>query len=169
MVQSCSFIISPLSPGKREILRPILQKSWAESYAIELGEETAKKMIDTLASDDVGGLVPNNNELVLIATQDGHIRGCAVSAARHGFTYIWGFYVLAQFQRQGIGRSLLQRSVSAYEPTNFAQITVLESSVDAIKFYQASGFKTQAVNGFEILPGHTVPSITMTAPTSELV
>ena len=169
MIHSSPFVISQLSPDKRIVLRPLLQKSWAETYAKELGEQPAAKMIDTLASNDIGGLVPNNDEAVFIATQEDHILGCAISATRHNVTYLWGFYVLAEFQRQGIGRSLLQHSVSACEPTNTVQLTVLKSSVEAVKFYQALGFKTQSEEEFEILIGHMAPSIIMAAPISVLV
>jgi len=166
MVQQSPFIISQLCPAERSALRPLLQKSWAETYVNELGKEITTKMIETLTSEDIGGLVPNNDELVFIATQDNQIRGCAISATRHGITYLWGFYVQAKFQRQGIGRSLLHQIVSANDSTNTVQLIVLSSSVDAIKFYQASGFTIISKEAFEIAPGHMMPSITMTAPIS---
>ncbi len=169
MVQHPHFIISQLQPDEREKLRPLLQKSWAETYAKELGEQVTTKMIGTLASEDIGGLVPNNDELVYIATQDNHIRGCAISATRHGTTYIWGFYVLAEFQRQGIGRSLLHQILSVCDSTNTVQLFVLKSSVDAVKFYQVLGFKSISEEAFEISPGHMAPSITMATPISGLV
>ena len=101
MKQSSQFVLSQLSQENRKLLRPLLEKSWSETYTRELGEQTATTMIATLSSNDIGGLIPNNDESVFVATQNDAIRGCAVSAARHGVTYLWGFYVLSEFQRCG--------------------------------------------------------------------
>lgn len=169
MIHSSAFVISKLPSSKRAALRPLLQKCWAQTYTSELGEQTTARLIETLKSDDVGGLVPITDETAYIATQDDHILGCAVSAARHGIIYIWGCYILPDFQRKGIGKSLLKQSVSAHDRRDMVQLTVLTSSAGAIQFYQALGFRTQSEQGFELFPGYPLRSMTMTAMASILV
>lgn len=169
MIQSLRFQFSQFPIAKRKLLRPLLQKSWSETYTQELGERVAAMMIETLSSNDIGGLIPNNDESVFVAAQSELIRGCAVSAARHGVTYLWGFYVLSEFRLHGIGRNLLMRSVSAHNLENIVQLTVLKSSIGAVKFYETLGFRTQSEDDFELLRGLQVPSMTMTAKASELV
>lgn len=169
MIHSAAFVVSKLSPDKRTALRPLLQKCWAQTYLDELGEQTTARLIETLSSDDVGGLVPLTDETILIATQDNQIKGCTVSAARHGVTYIWGCYVLPEFQRKGIGKSLLKRSVSAHDRRNMIQLSALKSSVEALQFYQNLGFKIQSEGEFELILGHRRPCVIMTAAASNLV
>jgi len=106
----------------------MLQESWTETYTKELGKEATMAMVASLVSDDLGGLVPNRDEQVLVAYQDQDIIGGVISAARHGVTYVWGCYVLERFQRQGIGKQLLQNSVFAHDKNNNVQITVLKST-----------------------------------------
>lgn len=153
--------ISKLSPNKRKLLRPLLQESWTETYANELGETTTNELIVTLASDDIGGLAPNKDETIFIASNGDHIVGCAVSAERLDVTYLWGCYVLAQYQRHGIGRALMQQAVSAGRSTGIIQITVLKSSAGAVKFYEALGFTTSSEEEFQIVPDRIVPAIIM--------
>ncbi|GAB5510234.1 MAG: hypothetical protein Rhims3KO_16350 [Hyphomicrobiales bacterium] len=122
-----------------------------------------------MGSDDLGGLVPITDETVFVATQGHHIIGCTVSAARHGVTYIWGCYVLREFQRKGIGSKLLRQAVLAHEPANKVQLIALKSSLEAVKFYQALGFDIQSEECFEPLPGHRLPSITMSAAAADII
>lgn len=161
MTHSSAFFISKLSPDERAALRPLLQNCWKQTYEGELGEQITAKLLETLKSDNIGGLVPATDETVHIARQGDHILGCAVSAARHGVTYIWGCYVLPDFQRKGIGRRLLRRSITVHDRANSVQLIVLKSSISAIKFYQTLGFKIRSEDEFELLPGHQVPSMTM--------
>jgi ribosomal protein S18 acetylase RimI-like enzyme len=147
----------------------MLRESWSETYTRELGGDVAATMVASLASNDLGGLVPDKDEQVLIATQDDQIVGSVISAARHGVIYLWGCYVLQRFQRQGIGRKLLLNSVSTYDPNDKMQLTVLQSSEGAVQFYKSMGFKTISEEPFELLPGLVVPSLTMAAPSCDLI
>lgn len=165
---STQFVVSQLPSNNRAALRPLLQVCWAETYKAELADTDVAEMIATLNSDDVGGLAPNSDETIFIATQDGHIRGCAISAARYGITYLWGCYVVKGSQRNGIGRRLVRRAVSVHELTNMVQISVLKSSCGATEFYQSLGFKTLSEEQFELLPGCLFPSTTMALWASEL-
>lgn len=164
MVSNSSFIISPFSPELREAYRAMLHESWMETYASELGTEVAKAMTTGLAKDDLAGLVPGRDEQAMIALEGSEVCGSAISAARQNITYLWGFYVLRRFQRQGIGRGLLVKAASAHNRENIVEISVLKSSKGAIKFYDDMGFKTIRKDSIEVIPGHTVPSLIMTMP-----
>lgn len=169
MISSSAITIAKLPSDEGAALRPLLQKCWAQTYADEQGKLVTAKLIETLGSDDIGGLVPITDETVFVATQDHHIIGCTVSAARHGVTYIWGCYVLREFQRKGIGSKLLRQAVLAHGKANMVQLTVLRSSLEAVKFYQALGFVIQSEGCFDLLPGHRLPSITMNAAAADIV
>jgi len=156
--------IEPYS-GQKDGLRNLLRKSWVETYWSELGAETTQSLIGSLTADDVGGLLPGRDESAFLAIANNQIAGSAISAARHGVTYLWGCYVLAEFQRLGIGGKLISQAISVHEPSNPVQITALKSSNSAIAFYQTLGFKTTSDQLIELLPGISLPSITMVANT----
>jgi len=127
-------VISKHQSNQHSDLRILLQKCWEETYFSELSENTTKTMIESLSSDDVGGLFPNNDEQIFVALYDGQPVGCAVSAARGAITYLWGFYILAGYQRLGIGTLLLHRAIAAHGHSNLVQLTVLKTSVNAVPF-----------------------------------
>lgn len=164
MVHDFAARITPLQTEQRDALASMLRRSWLETYRPELGEVEAAALIDTLYSQDIGGVIPGDDETVLVATHEDEIIGCAVSAARHGVLYLWGFYMLAHFQRRGIGRALLERSVSAHPKADNVQLTVLKSSLGAVEFYRSLGFGEETETGFDLLPTLKVSAITMTAP-----
>ncbi|MEE9313412.1 MAG: GNAT family N-acetyltransferase [Rhizobiaceae bacterium] len=154
-------VLKTLTPELRGAFRAMLHKSWVETYTKELGTEAAMALVASLSSDDLAGLTPNKDEKVLIAYCGDTLVGSTVFAARNGVTYVWGCYVLEKFQRRGLGRRLLLKSIDPDEPNNTVQITVLKSSAGAIKFYECLGFQTISENPFKLLPELTVPSITM--------
>ncbi|MBW4960651.1 GNAT family N-acetyltransferase [Sulfitobacter sp. CW3] len=165
--QHC-FSISKMNPARRSTLRPLLQTSWSETYVPELGQDIVAELVETLAHEDIGGLIPNNDETVFVAKHQNQICGCSVSAARNGVTYLWGFYILREFQRMGIGQRLLKKAVLEHDHANSAQLTVLTSSTAAVKFYSTAGFKPQGKTEFEIFPGQQLPAIQMSASVREI-
>lgn len=168
MSEQHRFFISKMNPARRNTLRPLLRASWLETYVPELGKDIAAKLVETLAHEDIGGLIPNNDETVFVAEHQNQICGCSVSAARNGVTYLWGFYILREFQRMGIGRRLLEKALLEYGHANSAQLTVLTSSTAAVKFYTAAGFRPQDQTDFEILPGQRLPAMLMAASVREI-
>jgi len=156
MISQSQLKICPLSPDLREAYRSMLHESWMETYTSELAEGVAKSMTDELSSDDLAGLVPNRDEQAVIALLGQEVCGSAVSAARHGVTYLWGCYVLQRYQRQGIGRALILKAASVYSVENIIQIFVLKSSNGAMQFYKNLGFKTVSEDSLEIVQGHLV-------------
>lgn len=146
----------------------MLNESWMETYSSELGEDVAKAMTTALSTDDLAGLVPERDEHAMIALKGDEICGSAISAARHGVTYLWGCYVLQRFQRRGIGRALILKSALVHSMDNIVQIFVLKSSTGAIEFYEDMGFKTISEDSLELLPGQSFPSQIMTVQASNL-
>lgn len=166
---SASFSIVEMNPSDREEFRHLLKKSWTETYVSELGSDIATHLMDQLAQDDIAGLAPNTDETVFIARGTKGLQGCAVSAARQGITYLWGFYVLQEFQRKGIGRELLKKAVRAHGRENSVHVTVLKSSVTARRFYNAVGFRKASDEQFEIVPGKSFPAEKMIAPATQII
>ncbi|MBL4891554.1 MAG: GNAT family N-acetyltransferase [Rhizobiaceae bacterium] len=146
----------------------MLHESWIETYTDELGANVAKTMADVLSSDDLAGLVPDRDEQAVIALHGLEICGSAVSASRHGITYLWGCYILQRYQRKGIGRALILKATSVHSVENTIQIFVLKSSNNAVQFYESLGFKTVSEDSLEVIEGHSVPSLVMTIKASAL-
>ncbi len=161
--------ISKLNPVRRDTLRPLLRTSWLEIYKAELGQDVAAELVATLAQEDIGGLIPNNDETVFVAEHQNRFCGCSISAGRNRVTYLWGFYILREFQRMGIGQKLLEKAVLQHDRKNSTQLTVLKSSTAAVKFYTAMGFKPQCQADFEILPGRRFPALQMSASVHEII
>ncbi|MEM9631638.1 MAG: GNAT family N-acetyltransferase [Pseudomonadota bacterium] len=164
-----TFSIAEIHPADREDVRRLLEKSWTETYVSELGSEIAGRLVAQLAQDDIAGLMPRTDETVFVARGKRGLQGCAISAARHGITYLWGFYVLKEFQRCGIGSELLKRAVSAHGSANSVELVVLKSSVAASRFYSSMGFQMTADVQFEIAPGINLPAEKMAGSASEII
>ncbi|WP_299471945.1 GNAT family N-acetyltransferase [uncultured Roseibium sp.] len=163
------FSIVEMQPMDRVAVARLVAKSWIETYVSELGPDIAARLLDQLDRDDMTGLLPGADETVFLARGRNGLRGCVTSAARHGITYLWGLYVLQEFQRKGIGRELVERAVRAHGSKNSVELTVLKSSVSARRFYTSLGFQFASDEDFEILPGISLPAEKMGAPASEVV
>lgn len=164
-----SFSIAGMRPADQEDVRSLLKKSWTETYVGELGSDVTAHLVDQLVQDDIAGLIPGKDETVFVARGRYGLQGCAISAARHGTTYLWGFYVLQEFQRSGIGRELLKRAVNAHGSENSVELVVLKSSVAATRFYTSLGFRITSEEQFEISPGINLPAQKMSAPATKLI
>lgn len=164
-----SFSIVEMHPIDRDDVARLVAKSWTETYVRELGSDIVARLVDQLDRDDMAGLLPGTDATVFLARGRNGLRGCAISAARHGTTYLWGLYVLQEFQRIGVGRELVERAVRAHGLENSVELTVLKSSVSARRFYRSLGFQFASDERFEILPGVSLPAEKMRAPASELV
>ncbi|MET1414153.1 GNAT family N-acetyltransferase [Roseibium sp. HPY-6] len=168
MAEQHRIFISKINAARVNGLRSFLRASWWETYQAELGQDLTKRLVETLASEDIGGLLPCNGETAFVAEHQDSVCGCCMSASRKNVTYLWGLYVLRDFQKMGLGQRLLRDAILEHDRANSAQLTVLKSSTEAVQFYKAMCFKTQCETQFEILPGLLLPAIQMSARAYEI-
>ena len=151
----------------RNQLKSFLKQSWFETYGPELGQEKARLLVNTLQGDNLGGLLPGDDEAAFLAFDDGHnIVGSIIRAERGNHVYICveELYVASAQQRRGIGCQLLLAALDGIEPDQIVELAVLVASVGAQKFYQNAGFRSVGFEASLINESVTVPAIVMQAP-----
>ncbi len=77
-----------------------------------------------------------DNETVIVAEAE----GCVLGYASYTQDLIANLYVLPQFQRRGVGTALLEHVLR--DRPNGISLWVFEQNVEAISFYERSGFET---------------------------
>lgn len=169
MTTDISLIVSQMCPKDRKDLRALIKTCWLETYEKELGATVTSQLLSLLMEHDLAGLVPSKDERVLFAKQQNLLCGSVISAAWHATTYLWGFYVLPDFQRRGIGTKLLLGAIKEHDPKNMVELTVLNSSHSAKQFYKYCGFHEVYNEYFEILDGIKLPAIKMNALAADII
>jgi ribosomal protein S18 acetylase RimI-like enzyme len=82
------------------------------------------------------------------------------------FNEIRLLYVLPEYRRSGIGRSLL-RHVAAMAPKDFFKDLFVYSSIAGVAFYKSQGFVEKGLVPFNI-GGEIMDTIFMTCPSNSL-
>ncbi|MFM2485026.1 GNAT family N-acetyltransferase [Celerinatantimonas yamalensis] len=153
------------NPSNKDLLRHFLEKSWAETYRAQIGDEVTSSIIAGLGDESLGGILSCNKEKVeekvIVVMEDQHIVACCVYATRHDITYIWAFYVLQALQHMGIGRNIVELIIGRGLNQNTLQVTALQVSKDAVHFYERLGFLMTDAVQFQLTPGHEEPALTM--------
>lgn len=151
-----------LSDGlPRSRLRAFLVTCWRETYQEQLGSVTATAMVESLAGDDLGGILPATDERVVLAFHDDRIVGSCVYAARGAIIYVWGCYIRRAFQRSGTGRRLIRHVQRESLSARRLQVTVLCASTSAIAFYGSLGFAVVERVEYELFSGCREPAQVM--------
>ena len=155
--------VTTFVPEDLEQLRRHLQESWLATYEPVFGSAIAQDMVALLSDETLAGVVPQNDETVLIARIQDTILGCAVIAERHGTAYLWGVYVAPAWQRQGIGTLLVRRAVSVLEQARSVQAMVLIATDEAVRFYRSLGFSIDDEIGIDLTQSFCAQAHVMTA------
>ena len=103
---------------------------------LHTSDETRSWMMDVFASENV-----------IVAELDGEIVGYASFSGAS----LSNMYVMPAYQRRGVGTALLE-AVFRQVPLG-VELWVFEDNVDAIRFYERSGFKTVSRSSGENVEG----------------
>lgn len=153
--------VAQLTPADRSELREHLAECWTATYAPLFGKAVVERMIEGLATGDVGGVLSGNDETGFAVRRDGSIIGTCVGVERHTVMYAWGCYVRPEFQQQGIGTALMD-AVQRRHPSAVTDVVqVLERSTTARSFYERLGFSAWSQMTYELVPGCAVDAIEM--------
>ena len=96
-------------------------------------------------------------ERLVVASRDESVLGTAVFAEREGYVHAWGVYVEPARSREGIGSRLMACLCGHTAPDSVIELSVLEASEKAARFYEALGFEHHASRVDEVFPGIRSP------------
>lgn len=154
--------IAEIDANDHPRVRDHLAVCWTAQYDALFGEPVARRMIASLASADVGGLLPGHDEIALSVRRTDDVIATCVGAERHAIGYVWGCYVRPDRQRRGYGSALMRAMVGRLLDARTIVVHVLDASAGARGFYQALGFEETGQTTFEIVPGIEAPATIMT-------
>ena len=141
-------------------LRALLRQSWRETYGNVLTEDQLKFLLASLDEYDIGGLIdpdPTNSDIRGILCWHGkELIGSLFYKEVQDIAYLWGFYLLNAYQRQGIGHAMLDQMKSNLKTAKFIELQVQKTSIKAVNFYKKYGFKIIEEDKYEIIIGHNV-------------
>ena len=104
-------------------------------------------------------MLSGDDARIILAYLDDTIIGSAVFKEVGTITYLWGMYVLPEYQRQNIGRDLIRFLVDTIKNSTEIHIYVLETSMSAIRFYGKMGFIEVSRENIQLSPGLIVHSV----------
>lgn len=142
-------------------IREHFEVCFSESYAEDLDPAALKSLLDSLKSNDVGGLLPSRDEKRLVVLDDKKIIGSAIWATRSNITYIWGGYVRRDYQRKGVGSAMMLEILDHKPAATVFELSVMQSSQDAVAFYLSKGFSVVSEGVYELVLGQEHPTIVM--------
>ena len=89
---------------------------------------------------------------------DGAVKGAAILdlGGKAGHGTVSSFFVHPAAKRQGIGRRLFERLLSAAKSAELSHLQ-LDADPAAVPFYQALGFRTSGQSPSDAIPGRMLP------------
>ncbi len=123
-------------------IRDLVQQDLDEAAELE-----AHNFADPWKRNDFEELIGNPDKGCIVAEDEGRIVGLAVYRNILGDVDITNVQVRTGHRRQGIGRSIVEKAVSKARETGGRNYTleVRASNTDAIRLYEALGFKTEGI------------------------
>ena len=131
------------------------------TYASTLGAVTTLAMIAELDGSKLASVIPGEDETALVASSGGKVVATLVYAERHGVAYVWGMYVLPEYQHQGIGSALMKDAISRLGDSESIEVRVMTTSLQALSFYEKFGFTAVGEEDFELPRGTSAPVMVM--------
>jgi ribosomal protein S18 acetylase RimI-like enzyme len=124
-----------------------------DEYASLLGNQT-DDMLGSLRRTQIDEILPCANQKMFEAVDNkGNTCGTIVMSEVDKTAYVWGLYVLPDYQRRGIGKKLTRQVCLETRPETEIEIQVLEASQKAISFYTSIGFNAYKSAKEEVFPG----------------
>lgn len=143
-------------------VQEVAKKSWNSTYEGIIPMEIKERFLDTAYNDEMM-LRRYKKSIVLVAKHDGIVLGFAnfSTVSNDGKSELAAIYLLPQYQRKGIGSSLLQEGISILDGVKEVFINVEKENNLGRKFYEAKGFTI--VNEFDDnFDGHILKTVRMT-------
>lgn len=142
-------------------LSVLKQQVWISTYAIEgITDEFSEYVLSEFSLDRVGNLISDKNRIILLASMDHFVVGCAEIllssdcpvTLKGPSLEILTLYVLENFHGFGIGKKLLDKCLEEIKLLNFHNVwlTVYHKNDNAFGFYSNQNFNHIGNTYFEL-------------------
>jgi GNAT superfamily N-acetyltransferase len=155
------FCIRPAQANDCSALHALWVASWTAAYGPTLGTDVLGSMLNAISAADVTEMVPGTGEIALVAIHRDLVIGSAIYRDSGDTAYLWGMYVLPEWQRRSVGGRLLRSVVTSLRESKTIEVRVLRTSPWASTFYEAQGFQVTGSDVIDIAPGHRVEADVM--------
>ena len=125
-------------------IKQVLSETWRATYNSFLSQATINKVTSVWHNpDQLAAEIQNPNIYFGVAkSKDGAIIGLiTVRKISDDTAVLSRLYILPQYQRQGIGRQLLQAGITAFPTIRTIRLEVEENNQSAYTFYHNHGFR----------------------------
>lgn len=125
-------------------IKQVLSETWRATYNSFLSQATINKVTSVWHNpDQLAAEIQNPNIYFGVAkSRDGAIIGLTTVRKISDDTVVLSrLYILPQYQRQGIGRQLLQAGITAFSTIRTIRLEVEENNQSAYTFYHNHGFR----------------------------
>lgn len=126
-----------------QAIKRVLSETWVDTYGPFLSKQTIQKATSVWHAPKHLIAQIQNPEIFFYLAKDERKSVLGLITARqidHETLVIYRLYVHPQHQRKGIGRRLLEASVSAYPGVKKLQLEVEEQNQKGLAFYRKNGF-----------------------------
>jgi ribosomal protein S18 acetylase RimI-like enzyme len=144
-------------------MRDLFYKTWPATYLDTLGVDATNAMLAELDESQLKSIMPQDDEVTLVAIQNEVVVGTLTYALRQRVTYVWGMYVLPNFQRHGVGSRLILQTKRNIKNSDSIEVRVLQSSKSAVSFYHKLGFNIIGDETTDLASGFSTPTLVMSS------
>jgi len=146
------------------------RKCWRETYSARLSKRGISELLRQANCSEISRWVIGNGDRNLALAYSGDkIIGAVACNCIQNRCYIWGMYVLRSYRRKGVGALLLQNCIENANNNKIdaMELFVLESSTEAVNFYQKAGFLILETTTYELVPGVQLQAFSMALDCSQ--
>jgi ribosomal protein S18 acetylase RimI-like enzyme len=142
------FFVRTASVRDIDKIRPVLVDTWHDTYDAIYSAEIVNDICENWHSVEAikQNLEDRNSEFVV--ADDGKTLGGVAfvkAPSEDGIAYLSQLYVLPEYQRQGIGRDLLQEIEMSFPEAKVMRLGVDARNVKAVGFYERFGYKNMNI------------------------
>ncbi|MGE0056143.1 MAG: N-acetyltransferase family protein [Hyphomicrobium sp.] len=138
-------IIRPVRPEDRLEVYRVLYEAWNTSYAPILGKEAALRLQPGPNRIAFAIMMSTRTQELQfdVAEVDNRVVGFVLSGPGGYFNrhFVWMLYVDPAYQRQGVGRRLLNSALERAGRARAIRLHVLKNNLAAQEFYESHGFQ----------------------------
>ena len=136
--------IEPAKVGEVQEIKQVLSDTWIDTYDSFLSEKTIQKVTSFWHDPNLLASQIQNPDFFFAVAKDERATILGLVTARkldNDTVVISRLYVHPQYQRKGIGKMLLNTSLSAIPETKRVRLEVEEQNQKGLSFYLKQGFK----------------------------
>jgi ribosomal protein S18 acetylase RimI-like enzyme len=119
--------VRPVTPGDTPGLIALWRETWTKTYGPSLGFSALNEMLQPL-EEGATSMLPGSGERGYCLTFGTRIIGSAIVNERGKTAYLWGMYVLPEYQGDGAGSQLLFHAAHEITISKRVEARVLHSS-----------------------------------------